>query len=348
MNLPVIISNLKTAIKGIAGSGALIVKKHAPEIMIGTGLAGFVGTIVQTVKATNKSNDILDEKHARIATIEAMHDNCSEEEYPQEVYQQDLSEAKRRGRHGIIRAWLPVVTLGGTSMIFILKGYNVLNGRYVATAAAYKGLENLFGRYRGNVIDTYGNDVDYQMMTGIKAEELAAAREEQQRNREIEADNKNKKFRKKPVQTAYSQIYNGVFDEYSLRWRREWTPDQALQYLRTKESEMNDLVILRGFAFVNEAYDKLGLDWTVAGQVTGWIRPKINGTQPIKKIVDFGLDSIPDDELRRILSCRRNDEIRIPIRMNPHGLIYNLIDEPDRLDDSHLDPVLRPQMQYYQ
>jgi hypothetical protein len=347
MNLPVIFSKILPAMKSAAGTGTLMAKKHAPELLILAGITGFGVTIFETVKATNKTNEIVEDRETTLRTIDDMRTECTESEYSEASYVRDIKNANGHAKWAIIRAWLPVATLGTTSVIFVLSGYRILNGRYVATAAAYKVLEGSFDRYRGNVIERFGKDTDWEMLHSIKAEELAKAREEQQQNREIDADNKHKKIGKKRKKTAYANIYNCIFDEYSDHWQRYWTPDQVMYYLRAKEKEMNELVMLRGFAFVNEAYDKLGVEWTAEGQVTGWLRPKHLGTKPMQKIVDFGLDDMPEEELRRILSTRRNDEIRVPIQMNPHGLIYNMIDKDYRLGIDRLDFVERQKLEYY-
>ena len=160
MSLSVIFGKAGTILKNIAGNGALMVKAHAPEIMIGAGIAGFGATIYETVKATNKTNDVVEEKENTLRTIEEMRDECSTDEYSTASYERDLREAKRRAKWGVIRAWAPVATLGGASVISILGGYKVLNGRYVATAAAYKVLENGFDRYRGNVVEKFGRETD--------------------------------------------------------------------------------------------------------------------------------------------------------------------------------------------
>ena len=325
MNLPVIFSKIGPALKGAAGSGALLAKKYAPEIMIGAGIAGFGATIAATVKATNKTNEIIETKAETIRHIEMVREGFDEGEYTDKDYEKDRREAMRRARWGIVRAWTPVATLGGASVISVLGGYRILNGRYVATAAAYKVLENGFERYRGNVVEKFGKDTDWEMMHGYKAEELEAAQKEQEENRAIDAENRHKKFRKKRKKTAYSDIYSFVFDENSSRWQRSWNADQVLHFLRTVENEMNDLVMLRGYAFVNEANDRLGKEWTPEGQVTGWLRPPYNGTKPMKKIVDFGLDDMPEEELRKILGTYYNCDIRVPIRIEPDGLIYNMI-----------------------
>ena len=332
MSLSVIFGKAGTILKNIAGNGALMVKAHAPEIMIGAGIAGFGATIYETVKATNKTND-------------EMRDECSADEYSMASYERDLREAKRRAKWGVVRAWAPVATLGGASVISILGGYKVLNGRYVATAAAYKVLENGFDRYRGNVVEKFGKETDWEMLHGIKAEELEKAREEQRENKEIEADNKRKKFSKKRKKTAYSYIYSRIFDEYSDRWQRYWNGQQVLNYLQVKENELNDMLAIRGHVFLNEVYDKLGMERTAEGAVVGWIKSAHNRDDVQNRNIVQIVSNIPPEEIRRIESICRNEDIQVRICPNPDGLIYNLIDA--KPDGAGLDYIERRKLDVY-
>ena len=217
----------------------------------------------------------------------------------------------------------PIIT--PLSKYFCRNGYRIINGRYVATAAAYKVLENGFGRYRGNVVERFGKETDWELANDIKAETLEKAMAEREENRKIKEENKGKKIGRKRPKTAYQDIYCCIFDDYSDRWQRYWNAEQVLQYLKTKQNELNDMLRIRKHVFVNEVYDKLGLERTAAGAVNGWILTRTNPDSHIS----LGIDEMPADELRAILSTHRNDDIRVKIRLNPDGLIYNLIEEPN-------------------
>lgn len=347
MNLPMIFSKVLTAGRGIAGNGLLLAKKHAPELMIGAGIVGFGATIYETVQATNKTNDVLEEKEAAVSAIESMRDDCAESEYPERIYERDMKEVNRRAKWGIIRAWAPVATLGGASVISILGGYRILNGRYVATAAAYKVLENGFDRYRGNVVERFGKDTDWELLHGLKAEELQKARQEQAENKEIEADNKRRKIRKKRKKTAYADIYNKIFDEYSDRWQRYWIGEQVLHYLQNKENELNDRLMLTGSVMLNDVYDALGLERTAEGCVVGWLRSAHDRVDIQNRNVIQIVSNLPESEIRKILSAERNEDIRVPIRPEPDGLIYQMIDEVNRPTGKGLDWVERRKLDYY-
>lgn len=323
MNVGMIFKSATSAIKGFAGNGLLLAKKYTPEIMITSGIVGFGLTIIGTVRATNKTNDILDRKEIRSDRIETEH--RLNDEYSVVDYEADKRAVTNQTRWELIKTWAPVATTGVASVVMVLGGYRVLNGRYVATAAAYKTLEAGFERYRGNVVDEFGKDVDWRMAHSIKAEELEEARKER--------DEKTKALttRKKRPKTAYTkQINNQIFDCHSDRWQRYWLPEQVLDFVQRVEREIQDLVRLNGHAFLNDAYDRLGLPRTTQGAVLGWIDcPKTNHNEKGNLVsLGYANDETPEEEIRRILSSPSNEEIWLWISPNCDGVIYTEIDKP--------------------
>ena len=229
----------------------------------------------------------------------------------------------RNTRWLLVKTYLPTATGLAVSVILVLGGYRMINGRLVKTAAAYKLLEDGFGRYRENVRDEFGEETDWRMLNNVRPERLQAANAEREANREIEADQKRKRKNYEKRRTSYQEIYSQIFDQYSDRWRRSWTPDQVWEYLRQKQREANDMLRIRKHLFLNEVYDLLGLERTEPGCVVGWILTKGNP----ESYVDFGLDNIPEERRREILTAERNEDIWVRLHFNPDGLIYNMIDK---------------------
>lgn len=330
MNVGLIFKTAGSAIKNLAGNGVLLAKKHAPELMIASGIIGFGATIFETVKATNKTNDILDRKEIRSDRVETEH--RLNDDYSVVDYEADKKTIANQTRWELIKTWAPVATTGIASTILVLGGYQVLNGRYVATAAAYKTLEAGFERYRGNVINEFGKDVDWRMAHSVKAEELEEARKE----REEKSKAITKKWRK--PKTAYTkEINNQIFDCHSERWRRYWSPGQAIDFVRQIERELQDLVRINGHAFLNEAFDRLGLPRTSQGAVLGWINcPKTAHNDPGNLVsLGYANDETPEEEIRRILNSPSNEDTWLWISPNCDGVIYTEIDKPyeDRFEN---------------
>lgn len=327
MNVGLIFTKIANGIKNAASGGMLLAKKHAPELLIGAGLTGFVATVIETVGATNKTNEILDHKEERLNRIEIALKLDDGSHYTEDDYNTDLAAVNKQTRWDLVKVWAPVGTTGIASIILILGGYRVLNGRYIATAAAYKTLEAGFERYRRNVVDEFGKDVDWRMQHSIKADELAEERRKQDELRE-----KQKQNGKRLPRTQYSQnINNQIFDCHSSDyWKKFWIPSQVIDFVRMVESRLQDKVNIDGFALLNDAYDMLGMPKTSQGAVVGWINTPRNKHNETGTFVSLGFanDETPEDEVRRILGSASNEETYVWITPNCDGVIYQLIDKP--------------------
>lgn len=326
MNVGLIFTKVIDGAKTIAGSGMLLAKKKAPELLITTGLVGWVVAVVETVGATNKTNEILEHKDARIDRIEEERQH-NPENYTENDYCTDLSAVNKQTRKDIVKTWVPVATTALASTVLILHGYRVLNGRYVATAAAYKTLEAGFEHYRRNVTEEFGKDVDWRMAHSLKAEEL-----EEERRKQEEIREKKARQGKKVPRTQYAKdINNQIFDIHSSDyWKKFWIPSQVIDFIRMVESRLQDKVNIDGFAFLNDAYDMLGMPKTSQGAVVGWINTPRNKHNEKGTFVSLGFanDETPESEVRRILGSGRNEDTYVWITPNCDGVIYQMIDKP--------------------
>lgn len=327
MNLPVILSNVGKAIRQTGGMTWLFAKKHAPEIMIGGGLVGFAVTIGETVVATNKTNDILEEREEREALIKReVSDNPA---YTPEMAENDRKQLRKATRRKLCKTWFPVVSTATASGAAILGGYRIINGRYVATAAAYKTLEDGFDRYRSNVVKEFGKDVDWRMANGYSAEEMKAIQKERDEQKKSEGS----KERRKGKPSRYHSEYRYRFDPYSSRhWQRYWIPQQMLDFVQYKTRQLNDKFQSDGYLFVNDVLEAFGMEKTSEGQVVGWIKRKGH-----TNIVSVGYDEAPEEEIRRVLGTKRNDDLYWYLNMNPDGLIYTMIDGVDLQDRYYIE-----------
>ena len=320
MNLGMIFGKIAGVAKKAAGGSSLFLKAHAPEILVGGGVTGFVVTVVSACRATTKAHDILECRDDALAD----NDKClAENTLTVEEHQENARIIRKNTKWMLVKTYTPTATGLIVSVILVLGGYRMINGRLVKTAAAYKILEDGFGRYRENVRDEFGEETDWRMLNSVRPERLEAANAEREANREIEADKKRKKRNHDKRRDAYQEIYSQVFDQYSDRWRRSWTPDQVWEYLFQKQREANDMLRIRKHIFLNEVYDLLGLERTEAGAVVGWILTKNNPDS----FVDFGLDKMPEERRREFLSAERNEDIWVRLHFNPDGLIYNMLDK---------------------
>lgn len=106
---------------------------------------------------------------------------------------------------------------------------------------------------------------------------------------ELEIENDEVKSAKviKPAEIVQKKeplsIYARCFDAGCVGWSKN--PECNLEFLRAKEMEANALLIEKGYLYLNEVYDMIGIPRTKAGQIVGWIYDEDN---PIgNNFVDF-------------------------------------------------------------
>ena len=68
--------------------------------------------------------------------------------------------------------------------------------------------------------------------------------------------------------------YGFKFDENSASWDR--SRDMNVFFLKFTQDHFNDLLKLRGYLFLNEVYDRLGIPRRALGQCVGWIYDENN------------------------------------------------------------------------
>lgn len=76
--------------------------------------------------------------------------------------------------------------------------------------------------------------------------------------------------KKKPHVSNYARF----FDEACTAWTKD--PELNLMFLKCQEQFANEKLRSRGYLFLNEVYDMLGMPRTKAGQVIGWIYDEKN------------------------------------------------------------------------
>ena len=91
-------------------------------------------------------------------------------------------------------------------------------------------------------------------------------------------------------------------------------------YLRKQQDYANDLLKSRGYLFLNEVYEMLGIQRTPAGQVVGWIYDEKNPNGD--NYIDFGIYDVTDERKRAFVN---GFERNILLDFNVDGVIYDMI-----------------------
>ena len=290
---------------------AFKMKKHAPEILVIAGVGGTIVTTVMACKATTKIDEVLAENKEQIAkTKNYVEETGFSDKYTEKDYQKDLTVMYTQRGLKLFKLYAPAIAVGTISITAILAGHNVLKKRNVALAAAYEVVNKNFKDYRGRVIDRFGNELDRELRYNIRKEEVE----------KTVIDEKTGKGRTVKEITEIADIdpsseYAKFFDESCPGWTKD--PEYNLMFLRNQQQYANDLLESRGYLFLNEVYEMLGIQRTRQGQVIGWIYDK----NVIDK-VNFGIYNIANPANRRFVN---GYERSILLDFNVDGDILNAI-----------------------
>ena len=269
--------NTKTLRKSFK-KAQLTVRKHSPEILMVAGVIGTVAGAVMACKETLELEDVLDECKQEKMELEEQYAMC--EEYSEDALKKDQVKLTIKQVAKIVKLYAPSVIMEVTSIGVIFASNDIMRKRNASMAAAYATLNSMYKRYRQNVIESYGEEVDKDMRFGVKHEKVT----------EIDEDGNKVKIDARIVDldntalaiSDYSRFFQAGckgFDASSGRYN--------LLYLKGIQAMFNNKLIADGYVMLNDVYRELGFDTIPEGWSIGWVYDESN---PIgDNYIDFGL-----------------------------------------------------------
>ena len=269
--------NTKTLRKSFK-KAQLTVRKHSPEILMVAGVIGTVAGAVMACKETLELGDVLDECKQEKMELEEQYAMC--EEYSEDALKKDQVKLTIKQAVKIVKLYAPSVIMEVTSIGVIFASNDIMRKRNACMAAAYATLNSMYKRYRQNVIESYGEEVDKDMRFGVKHEKVT----------EIDEDGNKVKIDARIVDldntalaiSDYSRFFQmgcKGFDASSGRYN--------LLYLKGIQAMFNNKLIADGYVMLNDVYRELGFDTIPEGWSIGWVYDEAN---PIgDNYIDFGL-----------------------------------------------------------
>ena len=257
------------------GSTELFLKKHGPLLLTSAGIAGFGVTVVLAGKAVLKAQE-------PIKKFKIKNEDISTSPLTETFTRTD--QASETGRlwliegYGIAKIFAPAAGAGLVSVACIVLSHGIMRKQQTALVAAYAALDQGFRAYRRRVIEEIGEEKERELF--------------QRPPRKIESvDAEGLPCEIDDPSDVISVPYGKYFDEYNTNWEK--TAEYNLTFLMSIQMWANDRLRSRGYLFLNEVYEELGMDWTQAGQIVGWKRYGDGDGY-----VDFGL-RVDDDEAKR-------------------------------------------------
>ena len=269
--------NTKTLRKSFK-KAQLTVRKHSPEILMVAGVIGTVAGAVMACKETLELEDVLDECKQEKMELKEQYAIC--EEYSEDALKKDQVKLTIKQAAKIVKLYAPSVIMEITSIGVIFASNDIMRKRNASMAAAYATLNSMYKRYRQNVIESYGEEVDKDMRFGVKHEKVT----------EIDEDGNKVKIDARIVDldntalaiSDYSRFFQAGckgFDASSGRYN--------LLYLKGIQAMFNNKLIADGYVMLNDVYRELGFDTIPEGWSIGWVYDESN---PIgDNYIDFGL-----------------------------------------------------------
>ena len=308
------LSKVSTSAARFAGKAEFTIKKNSPEILLGAGIVGFVGTVVLACRATCRADEVLEFHRKKIKDIEdakeiADADPEGEMSYDIEIYRQDKAIRYLKTTGSLAKLYAPTVAVGALSLACILTSRNIMQKRYLGVVAAYNGLSAAFEEYRKRVRDEYGEGLDKHFRYGTTYEELPVYDENGKKTKEKEQVEKTETEMVMPTDDSCR-----FFDSSNPNWDKN--PTFSMMWLRGQQNILNDILHTRGHVFLNEVYDALGFPHTPQGAVLGWIDGEGDNC------IDFGLYDQNKENVRRFVNGVDNV---IMLEFNHDGVIWDKI-----------------------
>lgn len=298
----------------VARSAGKLIRKHAPEILVGSGIVGTIVSTVMACKATTKADDILNEFNTEIDKIHKVSEDKTVN-YTEKDIRKDTAIVYGKTAIKFVKLYGKSVGLGILSITSILGGHKILKGRNIALAAAYTTIDKGFKEYRDRVIERFGDEVDKELKYNIKNQKID--------EKVVDPETGKEKKVKKTIGVSNlneNSDYARFFDDRAAGWCSD--PEFNLTFLRLQQDYANELLQKRGYVFLNDVYNMLGIPATKAGQIVGWVYKEDDENHKGDNFIDFGIYNLDDERKRAFVNGL---EKAILLDFNVDGNILDLI-----------------------
>ena len=265
------ISKIRNDAAAMFRSAKFYIKRHSADIALGVGVTGVVVGTVMACMATTKLPDILEETENNLDAAKESGDSDNSKQIAT-VYGRSVAK--------IAINYAPSVAVSSLSIASIVWAHSEMRKRNVALAAAYTTVHQSFKQYRQRVIDKYGEDVDFEMRTGVHQEIIQATSTDENGN-EVVTNTVVSKIDK--ARGGYSRVFEvgNPFWEPTMMARNKY-------FLLSRQQYFTDILVSKGYVWLNDVYRELGFSETQAGTEVGWRYDSSEGSTT-SNCVDFGI-----------------------------------------------------------
>lgn len=314
-------ANIVNVAKSVGAKALLKVRKISPELALGAGIVLGVGAIVTAVMAGRKVDEVNKNFHESLDIVEEKIEAAEENEELTPEEKKEFKKLYRREALDIYKTTAidygklfgPSVVLGVAAGAFILTSHGILKNRYLSSVAAYKALDEAYKSYRRYVAEDLGYG---------EGEKAIAARAKSAEGFLVEDENSEvaKHEKRELIQGDTKSPYEFDFNRNTSCC---WDPDptHVEMMLRREQQYFNDILNVRGYVFLNEVLDRLGMKRTTPGQILGWSLGRGDNYIDFGYLPGYVHDMRIDEDL-----CRKN----IRLNFNCDGNILDDVDIKER------------------
>lgn len=294
--------------KGALALGAKVLataKVFAPEISIGAGIAGMIGTAVLASVETTKAEEILNEaekakenadkvQQGIEAGDEAIIAAANEKGFN---YDHECKVIRGHMIKSFAKLYAPSIVLGLCSIALILYGHHLMVGKIASLGAAVAGLTESYNTFRSRVAGVIGEDATYKLERGIMDNVVATVNE----NGETVMVENDKPAMIRTSSPGAKDIKPYTFD-FSLSPLYDYSDKR--QNLVTLKALLSDLDLkykVDGSITENDILRKLKLPLVKEGFVMGNKQPSHDDPGIGDPFVDFGLDRMTPDDIKKYI-----------------------------------------------
>lgn len=285
---------MKEKLAKVFGKVSLTLRKHAPEILVVSGVVGLIGAGVLACKETTKLDDVVNECEKRLNKIAEQQnfiDECKEkglreaESYSEQDEMKDVVIAYTKNAFSLAKLYAPSIILALASSAAILGGFGILKKRHAAIVCAFGEMSAAFAEFKKRTMDTVGPDKFHEILDGV-THEMKDVLDDNNKKVSVEVDKVN------PVKDPYTFMWDEFTTKETGMYRKgDLAANDAT--LRGIQESFNNQLHFKGYVFLNEVLEALGLQQTKAGQEVGWVMYP-NDEHQGDCYVDFGVQCVDD------------------------------------------------------
>lgn len=149
---------------------------YGPQISVGLGVVGFIGTCIMVAKKTPDALEIIEETDETVKSIKADIKDIEEgrfgpnDEGRLDWLHREITHSYLRCAGGVAKAYLPCVIMGLASTGLVVGGHAAIVRRCSGLALAVNNLTDSFKGYRNRVRDEIGEEAEDRIYRGYHEE----------------------------------------------------------------------------------------------------------------------------------------------------------------------------------